>query len=75
MNYFQDEDNQFGIDWGGPVPHESTDDIVDVPETPIPLNAVDLEELHATISPLDPSVHYGVHLYERVLAFVSDKVV
>lgn len=73
-HYLQDEDEQFGIDWGGPVPHESTDEMVHVPETPIPLNSAEMEELQATISPLDPSVHYGIDLYERVLLFVSQKV-
>lgn len=44
-NNFQDEEEQFGIDWWEPVPHESTDEMVHVPETPIPLNSAEMEEL------------------------------
>ena len=58
----------------GPVPYEDTDETVYVPETPNPLCKADMEELQATISPLAPSVHYGIDLYERALLFVSQKV-
>ena len=72
--YFQDGDQQFGIDWGGPVSHEDTYEVVHVPETPTPLSITDIEELQATVSPLEPSIHYGIDLYERALLFVSQKV-
>lgn len=33
----QDETDQFGVDWEGPVTHEDSDETVCVPETPCPL--------------------------------------
>ena len=75
LHYFQGEEQQFGVDWEGPVPNESNDIyIVNVPDTPLPLNSGTLEELNSVISPLDPSSCYGIDLYERVLIFVAQKV-
>ncbi|XP_062517564.1 uncharacterized protein LOC134192821 [Corticium candelabrum] len=74
VRYFQDGDQQFGIDWGGPVSHEDTYEVVHVPETPTPLSITYIEELQATVSPLEPSIHYGIDLYERALLFVSQNV-
>ena len=54
--------------------HEDTYEVVPVHETPTPLSVTDIEELQATVSPLEPSIHYGIDLYERVLLFVSQKV-
>ena len=69
------EEQQFGVDWEGPVPNESNDIyIVNVPDTPLPLNSGTLEELNSVISPLDRSSCYGIDLYERVLIFVAQKV-
>ena len=70
----QDEAEQFGVDWGGPIPHEGIDETVSVPDTPCPLSSDDMEELQAIASPLDQSVHYGIDLYERTLLFVSQKL-
>lgn len=70
----QDECELFGVDWGGPVPYEDTNETVYVPETPNPLSRADMEELQATVSSLATSVHYGIDLYERALLFVSQKV-
>jgi len=70
----QGEVEEFGVDWGGPVPYEDTDETICVPETPIPLSRADMEKLQAIVSPLAPSVHYGIDLYERTLLFVSQKV-
>ena len=75
LHNFQGEEEQFGVDWEGPVPHESNAiDTVNVPDTPLPLNSCTLEELNSVISPLDPSLCYGIDLYERVLIFVAQKV-
>ena len=63
----------FGVDWEGPVPHENNEEIT-VPETPNPLNRADMEELERIVSPLQPSVHYGIDLYDRALLFLSQKV-
>ena len=64
----------FGVDWDGPVPLEDTSDTLCVPDTPNPLSSADMEELQALVAPLDPSVYYGIDLYERTLLFVSQKI-
>ena len=70
----QDEAEQFGVDWDGPVSHEDTDETVCVPETPCPLSSADMEELLSVVPPLAQSMHYGIDLYERTLLFVSQKL-
>ena len=69
----QDEVEQYGVDWGGPVPHGDTDEMICVPETSNPLSRVDMEELQLiSASPLGATVNYGIDLYERALLFVSE---
>ena len=74
MLQLQDQVEDFGVDWEGPVPLEDQSEALCVPETPNPLSRADMEELQAIVSPLDPSVYYGIDLYERTLLFVSQKI-
>ena len=71
---FQDEREEFGVDWGGPVPRDDADGAVCVPETHNPLSTADMEELLAIVLPLAPSVQHGIDLYERALLFVSQRI-
>ena len=66
---------EFGIDWGGPIPHsDRNSDGITVPDTPTPLNRADMDELQRIVSPLHSSTNYGIDIYERALHFVSEKL-
>ena len=69
----QDEMEQLGVDWEGPI-HEETNETVSVPEILCPLRNADLEELLVAIPPLSQSMQYGLDLYERTLQFASNKL-
>lgn len=70
----QEEGQNYGVDWGGPVPHDSSDHRINIPEIPNPLTRVDMLELQATLLHEESSMQYGVDSYERVLQFVSRKL-
>ena len=70
----QNEAENFGVDWEGPVPREDGDETVCVPETACPLSDADMEELLSVVPPLAQSEHYGIDLYERTVLFVSQKL-
>ena len=65
---------QFGIDWDGPFPLYKSDNVVDVPETPCPLDTTQFEELMRTVPPLSESTTYGIDLYEQTLEYVTEKL-
>ena len=54
--------------------HETDQQQVIVPETNIPLNEIDLDELQRTINPLRPSNHNGADIYIEVLQFVNTRL-
>ena len=56
------------------APYDSSDETVNVPETPNPLNRADMADLTASISHQEPSMHYGIEIYEIALHFVSSKL-
>lgn len=56
----------FGIDWDGPLPSDSDDNIVEVPNIPNPLST-----LCRNISPINDS---GIDLFINVLHFVCQKL-
>ena len=64
----QEENQEFGVNWEGPVPYDECDDNINVPETPTPLTTADVADLRTTISSREPSMQYGVDLYEYALA-------
>ena len=63
----------YGIDWDGPLSTEEdmTQEQVNVPLVESPLTDDDFLELSQTISPLAPSVNYGIDLYLTTLHFIS----
>ena len=63
----QEEGQDYGVDWGGPVPHDSKDHDINIPEIPNPLTRVDMLELQATLLHEESNMQYGVDSYERVL--------
>lgn len=57
------------------MPHDdSGEEAVIIPETDVPLDALDLDELDDKISPLMETTNYGIDLYEKTLDFVSTKL-
>ena len=72
--YTQEDGQDFGIDWGGPVSHNTSDNDVNVPETPNPLSRVDMLELEVILSQEESSVQYGIDTYEHVLEFMYRKL-
>ena len=70
----QEEGQDFGVDRGGPVPHDCTDRDITVPEIPNPLTRVDMLELQATLLHEESSMQYGIDSYRCVLQFVSRKL-
>ncbi|XP_046842172.1 uncharacterized protein LOC124436298 isoform X2 [Xenia sp. Carnegie-2017] len=54
--------------------HETDQQHVIVPETNIPLNEIDLDELQRTINPLRPSNHNGADIYIEVLQFINTRL-
>lgn len=67
----QNEAENFGVNWEGPVTREDNDETVCVPEIACPLSDADMEELLSVVSPLALSKHYGIDLYESTVLFVS----
>ncbi|CAI8015068.1 hypothetical protein GBAR_LOCUS9377 [Geodia barretti] len=54
----EEEGQDFGVDRGGPVPHDCTDRAITVPEIPNPLTRVDMLELQATLLHEESSMQY-----------------
>ena len=46
----QEERQDYGVDWGGPVLHDSSDHDISIPEIPNPLTRVDMLELQLSYS-------------------------
>lgn len=61
----------YGVDWAGPVSSED-DCIVEIPNTPCPLTALQYEQLKAEVNPLEESDTYGVDLYIASKLFVNN---
>ena len=64
-----------GIDWDGPLPFDSSSNVVDVDPPDVPLSDADYEELVTTLNPLEPSAEYGLDLYCETLHFVLSNVI
>ena len=69
----QEEFEQYGIDWDGPLPEKATSDgaIVEVPETRCPLTPEHYQELVDRLDPLRESESYGIDIYMETVTFVN----
>ena len=67
----QEEFEQYGIDWDGPLPAEIDVDTVEVPETHCPLSEEQYEELIVSIDPLRVSNSYAIDIYLETIEFVN----
>ena len=78
----QGEMTEFGVDWEGPTPSSEWDgpipnelcELVEVPETELPLSNEDYIELRNTINPLQDSEYHGVDLYIQTLSLIAEKL-
>lgn len=48
--------------------------MVDVPDTDMPIDETDVEELRRSIDPLRNSLHHGVDIYLEVLNFFEHRL-
>ena len=70
----QDEAQDFGIDWYGPSPIDTTAELVEIPHTECPIAVEDVQELHQIVPPLSQSYDYGLDLYEEALHFIYNRI-
>lgn len=66
--YIQEEQENYGIDWEGPVGIDV--DTVEVPETATPIGC-SLSEIESIVDPLATSDEFGVDLYLKLLDVIS----
>ena len=69
----QSELEEFGIDWDGPVPEDSSEDfpVVEVPDTDCPLSQGEYQRLCQSINPLGESDCYGIDIFSQTVSFVT----
>ena len=60
LHNFQDEVEQYGLDWDGPLPESDSDEMIELPLTECPLNLQETQELKQAIDPLRNSDCYGI---------------
>ena len=77
MFTFQEDNENYGVDWDGPVPNNDEDlnihpDGIEVPVTYVPINEEDYSVLREQIDPLRDSELYGVDIYLEVLSFIAN---
>ncbi|XP_077868331.1 uncharacterized protein LOC144358555 [Saccoglossus kowalevskii] len=63
--------DEYGIDWDGPLPEDTTDATVEIPQIHCPLQDNELEDLYSSIDPLRDDNAYGISVYQNVIAFVN----
>ena len=68
---FQEEIDNYGIDWDGPLVNQAEiEEIVDVPELPNISNEAE-QELRQLVDPIRESDRYGLDIYMETLQFVQ----
>ena len=71
----QNEIQQYGIDWAGPVSEETDAEVhVEVPLTRNPLNEAQFQELTREIDPLKDSDCYGIDIFVETLEKVNNSI-
>ena len=63
LHNFQDEVEQYGLDWVGPLPESDSDEMIELPLTECPLNLQETQELKQAIDPLRNSDCYGIDIF------------
>lgn len=70
--HFQEEAEDYGIDWFGPVPVNKSEDRVVIPDTPRFLNGDQLSALKILVDPLAHCDDFGKELYIATREFVRE---
>ena len=71
FDFFQNVNEQYGIDPDGPVPSHDEDCNVTIPGISLKFSDSDMLLLKQTIDPCTTSENYGLDLYEQTLSFIS----
>ena len=74
LHNFQDEVEQYGLDWDGPLPESDSDEMIELPLTECPLNLQETQELKQAIDPLRNSDCYGIDIFIQTLLFVTSRL-
>jgi len=74
VSKFQDELEQYGLDWDGPLPESDSDELIEVPSTESPLNRQQTQELTEAIDPLRNSDCYGIDIFIETLLLVTSSL-
>ncbi len=69
---YQEEAEEFGIDWSGSAVLEEDLTTVEVPSTVSPLQPHEVDVLQAFIDPMSECEDFGVHLYAATKQFVQE---
>lgn len=67
----QEEQENYGIDWEGPIGGTGDVDTVEVPETAIPVG-FSLSEIE-NVDSLASSDEYGIDLYLKIMGIISHR--
>ena len=72
LDFFENIDNNYGIDPDGPVSVDDTeDDVITIPQTTLKFSEADYSFLQQNIDPNGPTDNYGIDLYEQTLSLIS----
>ena len=74
MHSFLVLQEQYGIDWDGPVTVDEDTESVVIPPTDNPLSSTLYDSLRQAVDPLDECEDHGVQLYEVTRIFVDNHV-
>ena len=74
LHNFQDEVEQYGLDWDGPLPESDSDEMIELPLTECPLNLQETQELKQAIDSLRNSDCYGIGIFIQTLMFVTSRL-
>ena len=74
VSKFQDELEQYGLDWDGPLPEPDSDELIEVPSTESALNRQQTQELTEAIDPLRNSDCYGIDIFIETLLLVTSSL-
>ena len=63
LHHFQDEVDQYSLDWDGALPESDSDEMIELPLTECPLNLQETQELKQAMDPLRNSDCYGINIF------------
>ena len=70
-DYFEAQQEEYGIDWNGPIPDIETDHTVIVEDVSNVLNAAQSQHLSLYVDPLQESSVWGIDLYLQAVQIIE----